>query len=125
MSTFSQWTQAEVEQHNARVQPANRIPPSAPDPSPESKLHEQIIAFCKQRGWYYVHSRMDKPTTTQKGVVDFVIAIPGAQTLWVEAKGAKTKITREQAGTLHWLGTLGHRTAVVRSLAEFMAWVRF
>lgn len=39
----------------------------------EGDLHDDIIAYCKARGWLYVHSRMDQKTTTAVGVSDFII----------------------------------------------------
>jgi hypothetical protein len=86
----------------------------------ESKLHEQIINECNRRGWYFVHSRMDMPTTNARGTPDFVIAADDGKVFWIEAKGAKTKVTPHQQGMLHWLERLKHRAVIVRSLEEFL-----
>lgn len=127
MSTFGKWTEADVAKFNARA-----LSEDARDNQgfqalcqDEAELHIEIIAELKRRGSYFVHSRMDRATTQAKGVPDFIIAIPGKldvppRTLWIEAKGRKTKITPEQAGALAWLDRDGHETAVVRSLAEFL-----
>lgn len=92
----------------------------------EADLHDQIEKELRRLGYYYVHSRMDRATTQHKGVVDFIIAVPGKldtppRTLWLEAKGKRTKITPEQLGALAWLDRDGHETAIVRSLPEFLA----
>lgn len=108
---------------------ARRAPKAAPTGEGverEADLHDQIERELKRRSWYYVHSRMDRATTQRKGVVDFIIAVPGKldvapRTLWLEAKGKRTKITPEQIGALAWLDRDGHETAIVRSLPEFLA----
>lgn len=86
----------------------------------EAKLHEQIIAECRHRGFVIVHSRMDRRATVAVGTTDFVIAADGGRTFWIECKTATGKLTREQEGTLHWLRNLGHIAEVVRSLDGFM-----
>lgn len=106
--------------HNARVAGVPATAPPSREAQREAKLHEEIAAECRRRGWYCVHSRIDRPTTTALGVPDFICAADGGRTFWIEAKGAKTKVTLEQAGTLQWLRSLGHVAAVVRSLEEFL-----
>lgn len=112
-------TLAAVLAHEARLNPRHDAP-GGEGCSDEAKLHDAIIEVCKARGFYYVHSRMDRATTTALGVVDFVIAADNGKTYWIEAKARKKKPTREQAGTLLWLNNLGHKTAVVRNLDEFL-----
>lgn len=114
-------THAEYLAHEARIRnfAMAKLQPSE-GVEREADLHDQIEKECRHRGWPFVHSRMDRRTTTAVGTVDFVIAADGGRTFWIEAKGAKTKVTREQAATIHWLATLGHTAAVVRSLDEFL-----
>ena len=102
---------------------SRHIPPETPPDYSDNEggLHDMIEAELKRRGWYYIHSRMDRKTTTAKGVPDFVIAGPDFQTYWIEAKGAKTKITPEQQGAVDWLVKLGHKAAFVRSFSEFLS----
>lgn len=120
MSTFKNWTDAEVAFHNAKAK-APRVVALNPDAvEVESKLHDQIIAELKHRGWYFQRSRMDKRTTTALGAPDFLIFADGGRTFAIECKTAKGKLTREQEGTLHWLQNLGHKACVVRSLDEFL-----
>lgn len=108
---------AEYLAHEARLKP--KSPTTSEGVEREADLHDQIEKECRRRGWPFVHSRMDRRTTTAVGTVDFVIAAGNGRTLWIEAKGAKTKVTREQAATIHWLNTLGHAAAIVHSLDEF------
>lgn len=106
-----------------REQMAKRAPKSEPSQAydgPESDVHEQIESYCKQRRWYYVHSRMDKRTTQAKGVTDFIIATDDGVTMWVEVKRKSSKPTPEQIGTKVWLEMLGHRSSIVYSFEEFL-----
>jgi hypothetical protein len=92
----------------------------------ESDLHDQIEAELKRRRWYYVHSRMDRATTTQLGVTDFIIAAPPTgnvgqpRTFWVECKREGEKLNKEQTVTKHVLLALGHKHFVVFSFEEFL-----
>ncbi len=116
-------TQADVERHNARVAKRTTTPltDAAHCAASERQLHDEIESELKRRGWFYAHSRMDLPTTQALGIPDFQIAAPDGLTYWIEAKGPKTKVTPEQAGALHWLQRLGHKTGIVRSIEEFIS----
>lgn len=91
---------------------------------PESKLHEQIEAHCAAQGWLTVRSRMDRKTTTRKGVCDFIIYADGGRMFSVECKTAIGKLTLEQQSFAVWLNKLGHKVVVVRSFTEFLEAVR-
>ena len=86
----------------------------------ESDLHNLIAAELKARRIYFVHSRMDKAATNGIGTTDFIIALPGGKTLWVEAKTAKGKLSREQSGVALLLKIARHHHTVVRSMPEFL-----
>lgn len=86
----------------------------------ECDLHDDIEAYCKGRGWYYVHSRMDRPTTTALGVKDFIIAMPKGITGWVEVKIKGRKPTPAQMGVDMILERLGHNHAIIYSFDEFL-----
>ncbi len=86
----------------------------------ESDLHTDISAELKRRRLYFVHSRMDKRTTTQLGVTDYIIAMPNGKTLWLEVKKRGNKLSQSQAITRHILLASGHWHEVVYSMAEFM-----
>lgn len=87
----------------------------------EADLHDAILAHCRAKGWPVVHSRMDVPQTAGVGTPDFVVALPGGRTVWVEAKARTGKLTPPQAAWLAALGIVGHEAAVVRSIEEFVA----
>jgi hypothetical protein len=88
--------------------------------SDESSLHDQISEYCRGRGWYFVHSRMDRRTTTKKGVTDFIIAGPNGITLWIECKRRGSKPTQEQLAAGMVLTGHGHVHAIVYSFREFL-----
>lgn len=121
VSIFKNWTEAEVAFHNAKASAPRVVDLTGKGVDIESKLHEQIIAECRRRGWYYVHSRMDRRTTTALGVPDFIVAADGGRTFWIEAKARNRKLTREQAGAISWLTMLGHKSIVVHNLDGFIA----
>lgn len=87
----------------------------------ERDIHAQIEDECRRRGWYFVHARVDKPTTIGIGTPDFIIAREDGKTLWIEVKTSTGKMTPEQAATAAWLKKLGHKWAIVRSFDEFIA----
>ena len=86
----------------------------------EAKLHEEILNYCRSKGWSVVHSRMDRASTSSIGTPDFVVATPNGKTIWVEAKTAKGKLSVEQNAWLAALRKLGHHAGVVRHLQEFV-----
>lgn len=117
-------SQAEYEAYLAR-----RVPPSSAEcerqateaVALEGGLHGQIEAECRRRGWAYVHSRMDAPTTTARGVPDFIIAASRGRTLWIECKSRTGKQTPDQLGFALQCERQGHVVHVVRSFGEFLS----
>lgn len=85
----------------------------------ESRLHEDIEAHCKSMGWYYVHSRMDMPSTNGVGTPDFIIALPNGKTLWCEAKARKKKPRTEQIAAGMMLKKFGHHHGFVWNYQQF------
>lgn len=86
----------------------------------EAELHRMIIDYCQARGWPRVYSRMDVPHTSGIGTPDFVIAMPDAKTLWIEAKVGGGRVRPEQAAWIASLRILGHRARVVWSFEDFL-----
>jgi len=86
----------------------------------ESEIHDQIIAECRVKGWYFIHSRTDKRTTTAIGVPDFVICLPNGVTWFIEVKRPKEKPKLAQMAVGVMLEHLGHHYAVVHSLSELL-----
>jgi hypothetical protein len=91
-----------------------------PYPKSESDLHDQITDYCLSRGWYFVHSRMDRRTTNAVGTPDFVIAGPDGVTFWIEAKRKGKKPTTEQLAAGVQLRHFGHRHEIVYTFGEFL-----
>lgn len=89
-------------------------------PGPESDLHDLISEELVRRRWYFVRSRMDRPTTQQAGVPDFICAAPDGKTYWIECKKKGGKLSKEQNITRHVLLALGHRYSTVYSFDEFL-----
>lgn len=114
-------TPAQFREMEARIAPKCVCDRAVAGVEHESDLHDQIAAELVRRRWYFCHSRMDRPTTTQKGVVDFIIAAPDGITYWCEVKRKNGKLTPEQNITRHVLLGLNHRHFVARSMDEFLA----
>ena len=120
------WDQHRVDAHQAKFTPKHRQPDDVQGVKLEGELHDKIEAELKRRRWYYVHSRMDKPTTTELGVTDFIIAVPAnaagefPRTLWLEAKRHGAKLTKEQNIVRHILKAAGHWHEVVYSMKQFL-----
>lgn len=90
-----------------------------PSEGSESDLHNQIIEFCKARGWIYFHGRMDRRSGRSLGEPDFVVLAGQGRFLLVEAKTKNGKLSTEQLGMKMWAEKLGHQIYVVRSIQEF------
>lgn len=119
-------SQFDLEQMQSRLRlnvPDEKRKRVSGDVAAESALHDEIIAYCKVRLWPYVHSRMDKKSTTGKGTPDFVI-ITNRNTVWVECKGPNTKISPEQRIFIAMAKKLGTTVHVVRSVSEFLEAVK-
>lgn len=84
----------------------------------ERDLHDYIIDRCRELGYYVIHSRMDRRSTVAVGAPDFVVAMPGGRTVWIECKSAKGKPTTAQLASVTWLLRLGHIVHIVRSKKE-------
>jgi hypothetical protein len=94
------------------------------DPGPvlrECEIHDAILHECRNRSWYVIHSRMDRPTTQNKGVPDFVIFCDNGLVLAIEIKTGTGKLSTEQLATAAWLTRLKANYAVIRSFQEFLA----
>lgn len=108
--------EARLAQGRKQKQP---VPADAVDD--ESELHKAILDDCKARGWICFHGSMAHRTHRTKGEPDMVIAGDNGQVFFIEAKSKTGKISAEQAGTILWLTKLGHRSAIVRSMGEYLA----
>lgn len=89
----------------------------------EKKLHDQCENMLRQRNLFYLHSRMDKPTTLRKGTPDLIIFLPNIRlsaALLVELKvpgGAISPYQNDFANDYY--RQTSSQVAVVWSLEEF------
>lgn len=115
-------TPFEYQQKLARE--AARKPPVEPvetaDRRAEKELHRDILDECQRRGWFVIHSRMDRKTTTCPGCPDFVIFAENGRAFTIECKTRRHKLTTPQHGTAAWLRKLGHEWYEVRSYRAFL-----
>lgn len=112
-------TQEQYRSMLLRTTPPTDRPMLGPGPDRESELHDDILAFCRRKGWLVVHSRMDRRTTQQAGVSDFIIISPD-WAWFVEAKRPGQKLRLEQAAFRAQVLKLGWPHAVVHNLQEFI-----
>lgn len=112
-------THAQYVQMLTRSMKRDDKPALGPGPDRESDLHDQIMDYCRGRGWLAVHSRMDKRTTQQKGVSDFIIITP-VRVFFVECKRVGQKLTPDQLAFAAQIKKLGWPHAVVHNMAEFV-----
>jgi len=95
-----------------------RLAKAAPTDDRESAIHDEIIFQCRARGWYVVHSRMDRRATVTVGAPDFILAMDSGRTLWIEAKRRNGKLSTSQQATRARLARLGHCHIILRSVTE-------
>lgn len=93
-----------------------------PAPDAESEIHDYILSYCHSRGWLAIHSRMDRRTTTAKGISDFICITPKT-VVFVECKMPGKKPTPEQRAFLTAIRVLGWPNAVVHSIDEFDSFI--
>ena len=105
----------------ARCQQARgELPPDPQATTDEKKLHEDILADCRNRLWPVIHSRMDTPSTIGVGVPDLVIFAERAIVLIIECKTKSGKLRPEQLAWKMILERNDHKHFVVRSFAEYL-----
>lgn len=128
MSTFKNWTQADVERHNEKAAAAviqgNPLVKITLDEQTETEkkeheIQEDIESFLKSkmpRCWW-TRSRMDRPTTNRVGCPDFLVCY-NSRFIGIEVKRPGKKPTQEQRAELAWIHSAGGIDAVVTSRAE-------
>ena len=84
----------------------------------ERDLHDEIEKYCRGRGYFYIHSRMDVPSTIQVGTPDFVIFMPGQRTVFLECKAKSGKTTTEQNTKLAHARKFGFPAGVVDNMED-------
>lgn len=111
---------AKFDEHGKRREILAKCETAVASTLKEAELHDEIERECRSRGWLYVHSRMDVPTTNQRGVPDFVVLADKGRTFLIECKSKTGKMTPEQEGFMRMAAMNGHVYDVVRSLQEFL-----
>lgn len=85
----------------------------------ESDIQDEIEQWLMTQGYraWWDRKRMDVPTTSRKGVPDFIGCFSGVP-FGMEVKRPGEKPTTEQLGELAWMRKAGAITAVVFSKEE-------
>ena len=112
------WSQQQLEEYQARqLKPGSPIV-ITPDEGPESKLQAKIEKYCRDAGFYYFHDysrNVNKP-----GHPDLVIALYNGNTIWVELKKAKGRMSEDQKKVFQRLLYLGHDYYIITSFKQFI-----
>lgn len=85
----------------------------------ESQLHEQIMDFCRARGWIYFHGSTAHRAMRTIGEPDFTILADEGRTFFFECKSKAGKLSPQQQAVIAWAEKLGHRVHVVYSIGQF------
>jgi hypothetical protein len=110
------WSQDQLDAYNAKSIPQGRY--EIPDQGPEWKLQSKIEKYLKENGLYGIHDR--SRGANKAGQPDLVIALHEGRTVWIEIKGAKGRMSRDQILTRKMLLSLGHEFYEVRSFKSFL-----
>lgn len=86
----------------------------------EGALQDEIIAYCRHRGWWCDYSRMDKKTTRPLGAPDIIVWADMGRVFACECKRRGGKLRPEQIGVKMLLEGLGHRYLLITSLQQFI-----
>ena len=87
----------------------------------ESKLHYEIMDFCRDRGWQFFHGAMCERTHRTEGEPDFIILANAGQKYLVECKSKNGKLSPAQQAVKHHAERNGHVIHIVHSMSEFLA----
>lgn len=112
-------TQAEVDAHQARINPPSEGERAGVADGEEGDLQQDILDEIARRGWWAMWSRMDKPTTFEKGTPDFVIFAQFPNAYLIEAKTRNGKRSLDQDRVAARARRLGWTVHVVRTLQQF------
>jgi len=93
-------------------------------PANESDLHDEIIDYCRSKGWIALHGSTARRTHRTVGEWDFIILAEYGSLYLVEVKSRTGKVRPEQAALHAQAEKLGFKTFIVRSLQEFVEIVK-
>lgn len=114
-------TPEQFEQMQIRLHGKNRPAPTPPPSDPvtdESVLHNEIIQYCEENGWAYLHGAMSTRTSRTLGEPDFQIYCPNGSFL-IECKSKTGKPSPAQLAFAALARRNGHTVYLVRSLEQF------
>lgn len=120
MSQFtSAWFEARQARQARQLEACGHRADAAPKSEvAERELHVEFEAWLKERGWFYVHARMDVPSTIQIGHPDFTVFMPNQKTAFVEFKTPGKKATTEQLAKIAQARKFGFPAWVLDDLDE-------
>lgn len=127
--SFRDWSIDQVMQHNLRVDRQSR--PATAEPShvepkgaaAERDMHVEFIEWLRAREIFFIHSRMDRPSTIGVGDPDFVL-LHGGKGCAVEFKRPSKRLSQAQAERLAMLQRTGTPAIVAYSVEDAIAFVK-
>lgn len=118
------WTERQLREFEIRtkgVVDKNGLLETDSDPvTYESALHNEIIDYCKSKGWQYLHGSMAARTHRTLGEPDFIILAHGSQLRMVECKSKTGKLSTDQQAFIAHARKNGHVVFVVRTMEQFL-----
>ena len=92
------------------------------DPGPESALASKIVKHATGQGWPHIYFPQTKKLRNflPPGWPDFVIAIPGGRTIYLETKAAKGELRKKQTLMANMFRMLGHEYYKVKSFKRWL-----
>lgn len=113
-------TPQQLEAMQARLAPKVRLPVPEDAVDNEGGLHNEIIEWIRSQHPQpaYIHARMDRKSTINKGAVDFCIFWKG-RVLLIECKTRTNKRTPAQLGWALLAEMNGFHVYECRSMTEF------
>ena len=112
-------SQQQLRDMEARLYCKKRQPVSPTAVEDESQLHNDIIDYCKSKGWLPLHGSMAHRTFRTEGEWDFTIVADNKRVFFIECKKRGGKVTTEQAGLIMHAARLGHAVYVISSMDDF------
>lgn len=90
----------------------------------EEQIHNALIAWLKKEKIPFIRSRMDKRTTTQIGMPDFVCFRDNRACL-LEIKAGSNKLSKAQRERIMEFALARCSVRVARSVEEAIGWITF
>lgn len=93
-----------------------------PDLGLESELASKIVAHATGQGWPHIYFPQTKKLRNflPPGFPDFVIAIPGGRTIYLETKAATRKLGKKQRLMCNMFRMLGHEYYKCKSFKRWL-----